>query len=153
MEVNRRKKFLAVLARETELLLCVVLEKFSLIKPQVIFDVGRLGRTPTILNVSQSLPVCIQKQAPWHESASELHRPSDRRLSVKLVPTLADRGCYAVSVTDPYGRIRGFLDRSRYFFFQVAPQLYSQPIAVGERSKARTVFARSNTAIVGSNPT
>jgi hypothetical protein len=28
-----------------------------------------------------------------------------------------------VSVTDPYGRILGFLDRSHYFFFQVAPQL------------------------------
>jgi hypothetical protein len=25
-----------------------------------------------------------------------------------------------------YGRILGFLDRSRYFFFQVAPQLYSR---------------------------
>jgi hypothetical protein len=31
-----------------------------------------------------------------------------------------------VSVTDRYGRILGFLDRSRYFFFQVAPQLYSR---------------------------
>jgi Na+/H+ antiporter NhaD/arsenite permease-like protein len=31
-----------------------------------------------------------------------------------------------VSVTDPYCRILGFLDRSRYFFFQVAPQLYSR---------------------------
>jgi hypothetical protein len=28
-----------------------------------------------------------------------------------------------VSVTDPYGRILGFLDRNRYVFFQVAPQL------------------------------
>jgi hypothetical protein len=27
--------------------------------------------------------------------------------------------------TDPHGRILGFLDRSLYFFFQVAPQLYS----------------------------
>jgi hypothetical protein len=27
----------------------------------------------------------------------------------------ADRGCHAVSVTDPYDRILGFLDRSRYF--------------------------------------
>jgi hypothetical protein len=27
-------------------------------------------------------------------------------------------GCHVVSVTDPYGRILGFLDRSRYFFFQ-----------------------------------
>jgi hypothetical protein len=25
----------------------------------------------------------------------------------------------------PYDRILGFLERSRYFFFQVAPQLYS----------------------------
>jgi hypothetical protein len=28
-----------------------------------------------------------------------------------------------VSVTDPYDRNLGFLDRSRYFFFQVAPLL------------------------------
>jgi hypothetical protein len=26
-----------------------------------------------------------------------------------------------VGVTDPYSRILGFLDRRRYFFFQVAP--------------------------------
>jgi hypothetical protein len=37
-----------------------------------------------------------------------------------------DRGYHVVSVTDPYDRILGFLDRSRYFFFQVAPQLYSR---------------------------
>jgi hypothetical protein len=47
------------------------------------------------------------------------------RLSAKLVPNFADRGCRVVSVTDPYGRILCLLDRSRYFFFQVAPQLYS----------------------------
>jgi hypothetical protein len=29
-----------------------------------------------------------------------------------------------VSFTIPFGCILGFLDRSRYFFFQVAPQLY-----------------------------
>jgi hypothetical protein len=28
---------------------------------------------------------------------------------------IADRGCHVVSVTDPYGRILGFLDRIRYF--------------------------------------
>jgi hypothetical protein len=33
-----------------------------------------------------------------------------------------------VSMTDPYGRIFGFLDQSRYFFFQVAPQLYSRGV-------------------------
>jgi hypothetical protein len=34
----------------------------------------------------------LNKQTPWPESASELYRPSDRRLSAKLVPTFADRG-------------------------------------------------------------
>jgi hypothetical protein len=38
----------------------------------------------------------------------------------------ADRDYRVVNVTDPYDRILGFLDRSRYFFFQVAPQLYSR---------------------------
>jgi hypothetical protein len=37
-----------------------------------------------------------------------------------------DRGCHVVSVTDSCGRILGFLDRSHYFFFQVAPQLHSR---------------------------
>jgi hypothetical protein len=32
-----------------------------------------------------------KKKTPWLESASELYRPSDRRLSVKLVPTFAYR--------------------------------------------------------------
>jgi hypothetical protein len=61
---------------------------------------------------------------PWPESAIELYRPNDRRLSAKLVPTFADRGCHVVSVTYPYASILGFLDRSRYFIFQVAPHLY-----------------------------
>jgi hypothetical protein len=68
-----------------------------------------------------------KKKKPWPQSASELYRPSERRLSAKLVPTfLADRGCHVVSVTNPYSRIPDFLDRSRYYFFQVAPQLYSR---------------------------
>jgi hypothetical protein len=63
------------------------------------------------------------KRTTWPESASELYGPSDRRLSAKLVPTFADRGCH---VTDSCGRILGFLDRSHYFYFQVAPQLHSR---------------------------
>jgi hypothetical protein len=51
--------------------------------------------------------------------ASELYRPSDHCLLAKLVRTFADRGCHVVGVTDTYGRILGFLDRSRYFFFIV----------------------------------
>jgi hypothetical protein len=62
-------------------------------------------------------PLCLKKTklTPWSESASELYRPRDRRLSAKRLPTCAHRGCHVVSVTDPYGRILGFLDRSRYF--------------------------------------
>jgi hypothetical protein len=41
-------------------------------------------------------------------------RPSDRRLSAKLVPTFADRGCRVVSAPNPRARILRFLDRSRY---------------------------------------
>jgi hypothetical protein len=33
-----------------------------------------------------------RKKTPWSESASELYRPSDRRLSAKWLPTCADRG-------------------------------------------------------------
>jgi hypothetical protein len=65
------------------------------------------------------------KHTPWPESASELYRPSDSRLSAKLVPAFAAKGCHVVNVTDLYGRILGFLNRSRHFFFQVAPQLHS----------------------------
>jgi hypothetical protein len=64
---------------------------------------------------NQGYPINKQnKQTPWSESASELYRQSDRRLSAKWLSTFADRGCHVVSVTDPYGRILGFLDRSRY---------------------------------------
>jgi hypothetical protein len=66
------------------------------------------------------------KVSSWPQSASELYRPSDRRLSAKLVSTSAARGCRVISATIIYGSILGFLNRSRYFFFQVASQLLSQ---------------------------
>jgi hypothetical protein len=61
--------------------------------------------------------ICLElyeqnKQTLWPEPTSELHRSSDH-------------GCHVVSVTDPYGRVLGFIDRSRYIFVQVAFQLYS----------------------------
>jgi hypothetical protein len=52
------------------------------------------------------------------------YRPRDLHFSETLVPTFAYGRCHVVSVTDPYGRILGFLGRSRYFLFQVAPQLF-----------------------------
>jgi hypothetical protein len=82
------------------------------------FTETKYGRIPGWLK--------YEKKTPWSKSASELYRPSDSRLSAKWLPTFADRGCNVVSVTDPYGRILGFLGRSCYLFFHVAPQLYSR---------------------------
>jgi hypothetical protein len=45
--------------------------------------------------------------------------------SVALVRERTSTNC-VVSAADPYGRNLGFLDRSCYFFFQRAPQLYSR---------------------------
>jgi hypothetical protein len=80
----------------------------------------RLGKTTELLSHNS---VSLKTKTKLHGLSL---RPSDRRLSAKLVPNFADKGCHVVSVTDPYGRILGFLGRMRYFFFQVAPQLYSR---------------------------
>jgi hypothetical protein len=71
------------------------------------------------------VPISLSK-TPRPEFASEIYRPSYRRLWAKLVPTFSDRGCHVVCLTDPYGRILGFIERSRYVFFQIGPQLYSR---------------------------
>jgi hypothetical protein len=97
---------------------------------EVLFLVLRVGRSfnaSRLLTFVYVIPVTIfsgdffmyitNKQTPCPESASELYRPSDHRLSAKLVPTFADRGCRVVSVTNPYCRILGFLDWSRYLSF------------------------------------
>jgi hypothetical protein len=49
-----------------------------------------IARTPSQVNYQLT---------PWLGSASELHRPNDRRLSAKLVPSIAVKGCYVVSHT------------------------------------------------------
>jgi hypothetical protein len=85
----------------------------------------------------------------WVESANELYRPSDRHLLAKLVPTLADRACHVVSLTDPFGRILGFLDLSRYLFFQIAPQLYSTRLS---ELRSRLATSQKNCCAGGSNP-
>jgi hypothetical protein len=67
-----------------------------------------------------------KKKTPWSESASELHRPSDHRLSAKLLPIFCG---YRV----PHGQRDGSLrPYSRFsiqeplLFYQVAHQLYSR---------------------------
>jgi hypothetical protein len=44
------------------------------------------------INPIYTTPFYLSKLTPWSESACELYRQSDRRLSAKLVPTFADRG-------------------------------------------------------------
>jgi hypothetical protein len=52
--------------------------------------------------------------------------PTERLPFVGEVSALRIEVCRVVSATEIYGRNLGFLDRSRYFFFQLAPQLYSR---------------------------
>jgi hypothetical protein len=54
-----------------------------------------------------------QQQTAWPESASELYRPSDCRLSAKLVSAFADKGCRVVNIMDPHG-----------WFFRLEPLLF-----------------------------
>jgi hypothetical protein len=54
-----------------------------------------------------------------------------------------------VSVTDPYGRILGFLNRSRYFFFQVDPQLCTHD---AEWTPFQTHYFSENLVMPGIEP-
>jgi hypothetical protein len=63
--------------------------------------------------------------------ANYTDRLSDRRLSAKLVPTLADRGCRLVSETNPHVRYLplffAFLDRSLYCPFNYPHEAECSP--------------------------
>jgi hypothetical protein len=59
-------------------------------------------------------------------SVSELYRSSGSRLSAKLAPTFADIKSSQSAQQVPTSVNLGFVDRSRYFFVQVAPQLSSR---------------------------
>jgi hypothetical protein len=89
--------------------------------------------TVSFLTLKQDTPVkyrCNGNLTPWPESASVLYWLSYRRLSAKLVPTFADRRCQVVSVTDPYDRILGFLDLSRYFFLSSSSKIVLTRLSV-----------------------
>jgi hypothetical protein len=74
-----------------------------------------LSRRINLLNFWRSEGVCkhphsitLSPRANYTDRATAACRRSDWQI-------LRDRGCHMVSVTDTYGRILGFLDRSRYF--------------------------------------
>jgi hypothetical protein len=60
------------------------------------------------------------KKTPWSESASELYRPSDSRLSAKIVPTFADRG--SLSLSFPFLSRNTFLRILVFPFFVLCPR-------------------------------
>jgi hypothetical protein len=70
---------------------------------------GPLSRCVSLLNKNPCQHTAqMTLITPWPESASKLYRQSDSRLSAKLMPTFANRGCHVVSATDPYSRILCF---------------------------------------------
>jgi hypothetical protein len=78
-----------------------------------------LTPSPVKLKLTIKLPVLSPRP-------NYTDRATAASLSAKLVPTFENRGCRMVSATDPHGRILAFLGLSRYYFLQVAPQLYSR---------------------------
>jgi hypothetical protein len=87
---------------------------------------NRKERRTRILNYFSKVTAKEKKNSV--SSVSKRTIPTERPPLVSEVSTnfFADRGCHVVSLTYPYSRILGFLDRSHYYFFQVAPQLYSR---------------------------
>jgi hypothetical protein len=69
----------------------VVVFEYKIHRKEIFF--GKDSRAPTSLEKTSS-PLC----------ASELYRPSDRRLSAKLVPIFPGRGCCVVNATNSHGR-------------------------------------------------
>jgi hypothetical protein len=75
------------------------------------------GHIPQKPSVKQGSPTVLHTQTKTNSVARvrkrTIYRPRDRRLSAKLVPTLADRGCRVVSATNsPQSFFNlGFLDR------------------------------------------
>jgi hypothetical protein len=94
----------------------------------------------TTSKTQNSRNVLIIKNLLWNINYGYIHtRNSVAWVRERIIPTkrqpfvgeisganfFVNREFRMVSTTDLYGRILDFLDRSHYFFFQVAPQLYS----------------------------
>jgi hypothetical protein len=84
---------------------------------------GRIERKKVGQKQRTKLKTKLHSVALARERAMPTERPP---LVGEVVPTFADRGCRVVSATVPTVVSLGFLDRSRYYLFQVAPQLSSR---------------------------
>jgi hypothetical protein len=91
----------------------------------IVIDTIRI-KTHIILDFNKLIKATTNKTNKLCGLSSRANYTDRSSLVGELVPTVGDRGCHVVSVTDSYGHILYFLDWSRYFSFQVAPQLYSR---------------------------
>jgi hypothetical protein len=78
----------------------------------------------TFWRVAYFLNVTVIKKPNSVTEVRERTIPTERPPLVGKA--FAYRVCQMVSATDRHGSILGFLDRSRYYFLQVAPQVYSR---------------------------
>jgi hypothetical protein len=65
------------------------------------------------------------------------HAVCERRLSAKLVPTFADRGCHVVIMRDPYDCILGFLELEPLLFLSSSSSIILTRLS-GSRSRPTT---------------
>jgi hypothetical protein len=82
------------------LIICMMSSHISRATGLIVIRVNIDRSRPSALLVSRYLLESIKNSVAWVRRR-ELYRPRDHRLSAKLVPTLADRGCRVVSPTNP----------------------------------------------------
>jgi hypothetical protein len=63
-----------------------------------------LNKGSTVIFLYLFSSALLKKKLRGRSPQANLYRPSDRRLSAKLVPTFTGRGCCVVSATNPHGR-------------------------------------------------
>jgi hypothetical protein len=68
----------------------------------VFYKQGTVGTSCFVAAQFQTVFVSLQ---PSKQQNKQTNSVALVRLSARLVPTFADRGCHVISVTDPYGRI------------------------------------------------
>jgi hypothetical protein len=91
--------------------------------PSLVFSWVRRNQSIVSHYISSGSSITFSSQP--HLKLNSVARVRERTIPTERPPLVGEVSC-VVSSTDPYGRIQGFLDQSRYFFFHVAPQLYSR---------------------------
>jgi hypothetical protein len=73
------------------------------------------GSSCCLINTYSSEQICAPKKKKLHGLSPRANYTDRATAACRRSDCFAHKGCHVVSVTDPYGRIHDFLDRSRYF--------------------------------------